>query len=134
VGSPPPTVDLATKNGWYVDLTLNSGERVNLDPKIVFMTAVAVSNLPTSASACTVGGTSFAYQFNLCTGSYVPGNTTVGGVLSNTSAAVGFIIVKLPSGTVKMIATTADGSKLTGSVKATASSAPRKSGWRSVNN
>ncbi len=131
----PQPVNLSTKNGWYMDLTLNSGERINLDPKIVFSTAVAVSNLPTAASACTVGGTSFSYQLNLCTGSYVDTTSNiVGGVLSNSSAAVGFIIVKLPSGSVKMIATTADGSKLTGTVKATASSVPRKSGWRSVIN
>ena len=129
-------VNLNTKNGWYVDLTLNSGERVNLDPKIVFATAVVVSNLPTSATACTVGGTSYNYQFDLCSGSFVQAssNNQVGGVLSSSSAAVGFIVVKLPSGTIKMITTTADGSKLTSSIKATASSAPRKSGWRSVRN
>jgi type IV pilus assembly protein PilY1 len=62
----PPPVNLATGSGWYVDLTLNTGERVNLDPKIVFSTAVVVSNLPLSGSACTVGGTSFNYQFDLC--------------------------------------------------------------------
>jgi type IV pilus assembly protein PilY1 len=133
-GTPdPPAVNLAAKNGWYVDLTLNSGERVNLDPKIVFSTAVVVSNLPTSASDCTIGGTSFNYQFNLCTGSYADtSNKIVGGVLSNASAAVGFIVIKLPSGTVKMITTTADGTKVTGTVKASASVPARKSGWRTL--
>ena len=131
----PQAVNLSAQNGWYVDLTLNPGERVNLDPKIVFTTAVVVSNLPTSASACAIGGTSFNYQFNLCTGSFTDMTSKiVGGVLSNSSAAVGFIIVKLPSGSVKMITTTADGSKLTGTVKATASAAPRKSGWRTLKN
>ena len=134
LASPAP-VNLATQDGWYVDLTMNNGERVNLDPKIIFNSAVVVSNLPTSASACTVGGVSFNYQFDLCSGSYSDvTNKIVGGVLSNTSAAVGFIIVRLPSGTIKMITTTADGSKLTSSIKATATAAPRKSGWRSVRN
>ena len=135
--SAPPPVDLAAKNGWYVNLDINPGERVNLDPKIVFSTAVVVSNLPSSGSACTIGGTSYNYQFNLCTGSatYV-GNTasSVGGILSNTAAAVGFIVIRLPSGAIKMITTTAEGGKLTSSVKATASSVARKSGWRSVRN
>ncbi|TSA14004.1 MAG: hypothetical protein D4R74_09110 [Betaproteobacteria bacterium] len=131
----PAAVNLATDDGWYIDLTLNNGERVNLDPKIVFSTAVVVSNLPISGSACTVGGTSYNYQFSLCTGSYSDVTSkVVGGVLSSSSAAVGFIVIKLPSGTVKMITTTADGSKLTTSVKATASAAPRKSGWRTVKN
>ncbi len=131
----PVDLSLGNVNGWYTDLTLNSGERINLDPKVVFNTAVVVSNVPTSASACTVGGTSYDYQFDLCTGSYTDATTqTVGGVLSNSSAAVGFIVVKLPSGVVKMITTTADGSKTTSSVKVSKSSAPRKSGWRSVKN
>ncbi|MCX7142953.1 MAG: PilC/PilY family type IV pilus protein, partial [Proteobacteria bacterium] len=81
----PQPVNLTTKDGWYTDLTLNTGERVNLDPKVVFTTAVVVTNLPTSASACTVGGTSYNYQFNLCSGSYVDTtNKIIGGVLSNT--------------------------------------------------
>ena len=131
----PQPVNLITDHGWYADLDINPGERVNLDPKIAFSTAVVVGNLPTSASACTVGGTSYDYQFNLCTGSYADTtNKIVGGVLSNTSAAVGFIVVTLPSGAVKMITTTASGAKLTSTVTVTGSAAPRKSGWRSLKN
>lgn len=125
----------STVNGWYTDLSMNTGERVNLDPKVVFNTAVVVSNRPTSSSSCSVGGTSFNYQFDLCTGSYTDASTqTVGGLLSNSSAAVGFIIIKLPSGTIKMISTLADGSKLTTAVQTSSSGSPRKAGWRSVKN
>ncbi len=127
-------VDLSLVNGWYTDLTMNSGERINLDPKIVFNTAAVVSNRPTSASSCSVGGTSYKYQFDLCTGSYTDASQEVGGLLSNTSAAVGFIVIKLPNGSIKMITTLADGSKQTDSVQTSNSGAPRKAGWRSVKN
>jgi type IV pilus assembly protein PilY1 len=142
-------VDLTTKNGWWVDFTMNSGERVNLDPKVLFDTAVVATNDPTSASNCAIGGTSYYYQLDLCTGSYVgfsngsgrvPGSggtgptNSAGQVLSNSSAAVGFIVVSLPSGKLEMITTLASGDKPTQPVTANASATPRKTGWRSVRN
>ena len=132
----PVDFSQASVNGWYSDFTLNAGERVNLDPKIVFGTATVVTNRPTSASACSVGGTAYNYQFDLCAST--TGSATqiqeIGGLLSNTSAVVGFIVIRLPSGTIKLISTLADGSKITSEVKVSSSSAPRKSGWRSVRN
>jgi type IV pilus assembly protein PilY1 len=102
-----------TQAGWYFDLDQNTGERVNLDPKVVAGTLNVVSNMPDLVLDCSVGGSSNLYQLNVCTGEQVvieqrsarwPVRT-----LSGNAAAVGFIIVRLPNGTLKLVATTADG-------------------------
>ncbi|QGZ42930.1 hypothetical protein GO485_04495 [Pseudoduganella flava] len=123
--------DLNTKSGWYFDWRLNPGERMNIDPKIVSGVANVVTNLPTSSSSCSVGGTSNAYAVDVCRGAGVNG-TIVGGTLSNTSAAVGFIIVRLPSGQLKMIATTAKGETLTRPIAELDSEGAHPVGWRRV--
>ena len=128
------SVDLGLKNGWYFDWKLNPGERMNLDPKIVGGGVNVVTNLPSSSSACSVGGTSNVYQVNACSGSYIASDTVAGSTLSNTSAAVGFIIIQLPGGARKMITTTALGTTITSGVKTPNSIGARKSGWRRVTN
>ncbi|MGZ5199599.1 MAG: PilC/PilY family type IV pilus protein [Telluria sp.] len=129
-------VDLtaATTRGWYLDFDQNAGERVNLDPKIVSGGLNIVTNIPSSSSDCSLGGTSNVYQLNVCTAQpLLDTNAAVAGTtLSNTSAAVGFIIVRLPSGAMKMITTTADGSTITSGVAPATSQGAHKSGWRRV--
>lgn len=124
-------VNLLTKNGWYFDWNLNDGERMNLDPKIVSGVANVVTNIPSSESSCSVGGTSNYYGVDVCKGFGVNGNI-VGGTLSNTSAAVGFIIVRLPKGELKMITTTAKGETITKPVKELKSADVHPAGWRRV--
>jgi type IV pilus assembly protein PilY1 len=124
--------DLGEQSGWFVDFDRNLGERVNLDPKIVAGTLTVVTNLPSSSSACSVGGTSNVYQFDVCTGLPSSPDGVVGHTLSNNSAAVGFIIVRLPSGALKMITTTADGKTITSEVAPAKTEAARRSGWRRV--
>ncbi|WP_036167441.1 pilus assembly protein [Massilia sp. 9096] len=131
------TVNLGTQLGWFFDLDQNSGERVNLDPKVVAGTLNVVTNVPSSSSNCAVGGTSNVYQLNVCTAAPVAVNSGSAGsgagyTLSNTSAAVGYIIVRLPSGALKMITTTADGSTITTGVTPASLSAPHRAGWRQV--
>jgi type IV pilus assembly protein PilY1 len=130
------TVDWGTQSGWYMDLDQNLGERVNLDPKVVSGTLNVVSNIPTSSSACSVGGTSNLYQLDVCTAHPLlvdaSNNPIVGRTLSNTSAAVGFIIVRLPNGALKLIATTADGKNTPFDLPAAAAQDARKAGWRRV--
>jgi type IV pilus assembly protein PilY1 len=60
-------VDWSTGNGWYVDL-IGSGERVNVDMQVIFQTLNVASNTPNN-DACTAGGSSYLYHFNLNTGS-----------------------------------------------------------------
>ncbi|CAN7291258.1 PilC/PilY family type IV pilus protein [Pseudoduganella sp. LjRoot289] len=124
-------VNLATQSGWYFDWSLNAGERMNLDPKVVSGVANVVTNLPTSSSSCSVGGTSNAYAVNVCSGQAVQG-TLAGSTLSNTSAAVGFIIVRLPKGELKMITTTAKGETLTRPLIEENSTKAHRAGWRRI--
>lgn len=127
-------VDLATKDGWFVDWDLNSKERNNLDPKVLNGAVNVVTNVPGESSACSVGGSSNVYQLGVCTGTTKKLNDVAGTVLSANSAAVGFIIVRLPSGKLKMITTLADGKKQTSEVKPFDSRGARKVGWRRVSN
>jgi type IV pilus assembly protein PilY1 len=127
-------VDLSTKNGWYIDWDINVRERLNLDPKIVNGGVNVVTNVPGESSACSVGGRSNVYQVSLCSGSLPAADMIAGTTLSSGSAAVGFIIVRLPSGKLKMISTLANGDKLTSDVKPFASLGARKVGWRRVQN
>ncbi|MEW7847744.1 PilC/PilY family type IV pilus protein [Massilia aurea] len=124
-------VDLGEKAGWFVDFDKNAGERVNLDPKIVSGTLSVVTNLPQSATACNVGGSSYAYHLDVCTGKAVAGDIA-GSLLSGDAAAVGFIIVRLPSGALKMVTTTAKGDTITTEVTSATSQDARRTGWRRV--
>ena len=61
------TVTWATQAGWYVDLSLSSGERVNVDIEQQFNQLIVASNIPTS-TVCTSGGTSWLYYFDIGSG------------------------------------------------------------------
>ena len=124
-------VDLNVKDGWYFNWSLNAGERMNLDPQIVSGVANVITNIPSSSSACSVGGTSNLYQVDVCTGQGVNGDPA-GATLSNTSAAVGFIIVRLPSGQLKLITTFADGSNATSRTKELDTAEAHRVGWRRI--
>jgi type IV pilus assembly protein PilY1 len=126
------TVDLSTQIGWYVNF-INDRERVTVDPKIVTGALNMVSNIPDASAACTVGGKSNLYQFDVCAGSG-DGDGEVGATLSSTSATVGFLVGNLPSGAKKIISTQADGGIVT--VPAGDLRAPvlRRAGWRRIRN
>jgi type IV pilus assembly protein PilY1 len=55
---------------------------MNLDPQIVSGVVNVVTNIPSSSSACSVGGTSNLYQVDVCTGQGVNGDPA-GSTLSN---------------------------------------------------
>jgi type IV pilus assembly protein PilY1 len=134
-------IDLATQQGWYLDFNQNSGERVNLDPQIVYGALNMVTNMPSSSSSCKVGGTSNVYQVNVCTGEpltaiNVDGTTgqvmVAGQTLSNSAAAVGTIIITLPKGNARQITTNADGSMTDSAVQSAVSEPATRTGWRRV--
>jgi type IV pilus assembly protein PilY1 len=130
------SVNLGSKAGWFFDLDQNVGERVNLDPKVAAGTLTVVANMPSSSSSCKVGGSSNVYQLNVCTAAPVNSQQGVGAIagssLSGNSAAVGFIIVRLPSGALKMVTTTADGNTITSSVARATDVEAHRAGWRRV--
>ena len=126
----------ATKDGWYIDFNPSfagvpnsPGEGVNLvDPKLVLGTLVVTTNAPSQgSSSCSVGGSSFAYNFDFKTGLAV--SSSAGGVVGSSlggTITVGVAIVQLPSGAIKSINTGADTSKTTESVNTSASGAAVK--------
>ncbi|KQQ36075.1 hypothetical protein ASF61_07680 [Duganella sp. Leaf126] len=124
-------VDLAQRDGWYLDFSLNAGERINLDPQIVSGVANLVTNMPTSSSSCSVGGSSNLYQLNVCNGHAVR-SYPAGSTLSNASAAVGYVVVRLPDGQQKIITTLADGTKKTDRGVEEVSAEAHRVGWRRV--
>jgi type IV pilus assembly protein PilY1 len=80
------TVDFSVNNGWYFDLNVQTGERVNLDPTLSLGVLNLVSNIP-GTSSCTAGGNAWMYQIDFATGSAV-------------DQVNGFIAKKMPSGLV----------------------------------
>ena len=123
--------DLGRQRGWFVDFDRNDGERVNLDPKIVAGTLTVVTNLPQSSTACAVGGISYAYFVDVCSGAAVSSDIA-GVLLSGDAAAVGTTIVRLPSGALKLITTTAKGNTITTEVAPAKTQDARRTGWRRV--
>ncbi|UCG96175.1 MAG: PQQ-binding-like beta-propeller repeat protein [Burkholderiales bacterium] len=89
IGSLAP-VDWATKLGWYVDLNLSNGERVNIDTIQVGDLLTFASNVP-ATSVCTPGGSSWLYFFNIRTGD-------VADSVYDDAMAAGLNVVKLASG------------------------------------
>ncbi len=59
-------VTIPTNKGWYVDLTLNSGERVVTDPRLESGGTLVLTSYVPSTNVCSAGGSSFLYMLNLC--------------------------------------------------------------------
>jgi len=129
-------VDWSTQDGWYVDLNPGNespGERINLDPQLVQGTLLVVSNVPNN-NTCTVGGDSWIYQFNYKCGKFLEsapletaGQRYVGQI------TVGLVVVRLPSGVFKGIATGATGAMSTFSVNiGGAAGTARRISWREL--
>ena len=126
-------VNLAATPGWYVDFDQNTGERVNLDPALIFGNLLVVTSQPTDISACTTGGNSYKYEFSYCSGSFLLAapNQQVGAKLAS-SIVVGFIVIRLPSGALKVVTTFASGEKTTGEVTGSSTGKVRRVSWREL--
>ncbi len=101
-----------TDNGWFVDLP-DSGERVNIDPRLQLGTLVVASNVPQN-SECTIGGYSYINFFDFKTGLAVStsANSSIGYKIAD-ALAVGFNIVRLPDGKSVVITQTGDAKQRT---------------------
>lgn len=126
------TVDTAMDwdiyGGWYV-LLPESGERVNVDPRLSQGTLVVASNIP-GASTCTIGGSAWINFFNYSTGLAVEGNKVSRYIPS--ALVVGITVIKLASGETKVIVTRSDYKQETLEVPVSASGGflGKRSLWR----
>lgn len=85
------TVNLATDNGWYIDLP--AGEKAYTDPVLTLGMLIVTTNIP-EASACTAGGSSYLNYFDYRNGAPLNTASGVAGVflgnfLSSAVAAYG---------------------------------------------
>ncbi|MEQ1803864.1 MAG: PilC/PilY family type IV pilus protein [Burkholderiaceae bacterium] len=134
-------VNWSTKNGWFVDL-ISSGERVNVDPQLIFNTLTVAANIP-SDDACVIGGSSFLYRFDIGTGgSAYNGSNTVGNWLGNTMI-VGLSFVQLQvaggaAGSGDTITITVDNAGNTGSsvvpTPTSSTGTTKRTSWREIVN
>jgi type IV pilus assembly protein PilY1 len=62
------TVSIPTNKGWYVDLTLNSGERIITDPRLESGGVLVLTSYVPSIDPCSAGGSSYLYMINYATG------------------------------------------------------------------
>lgn len=130
------SIDWTANGGWYIDLTSEVGERVNIDPKLAAGVLNITTNIPGS-SECTIGGSSWIYQIDYASGSYIDDTTQVIGKKSSVGLIVGQIIVQLGNyGNLKNFLTDAGGGISTIDIKTKKSntnSGVRKINWRLLN-
>lgn len=116
--------------GWYADLP-ESKERIHIDPQLVLGTLLVATSTP-AGNSCSVGGTSWLYQFDFSTGLNVIG-TSVLGKKSSTGLIVGVVVFRLPTGQLKGVSTSGDGTQETFGVNTNPSaSGAKRTGWREL--
>lgn len=124
-------VDFATDNGWYFNFP-DSGERDNTDPTLALGTLAFNTNTP-NANACTVGGTSFRYFVNYCTGAPVSTAGAVVGVSLGNALATRPVIVRLPNNTIVELTRMSDGTTITSNVPiGSGAGTTRRVSWREL--
>lgn len=125
-------MNFAVMNGWYIDLPV-SAERVNVDPTLQLGTLIFVTNVPSSANACAVGGSSYLNYVNYRTGLTVPGATDAGTVLSSTGLASAASLALTTDGKPIAIVKTSDGQTVVLRVPSGSSAAnTRRLSWREL--
>lgn len=119
--------------GWFVNLP-DDKERISLEAKLVMGTLVFASTIP-EASECQPGGRGNLFLIDYLTGGSIDGAQAI---YNYVSPIVGFSLVKLPDGTIKVITVTADGKKPltrtvpTGSASTTGGDAGKRLLWREL--
>jgi type IV pilus assembly protein PilY1 len=135
--SSPIDVDWNSDTGWFIDFNPGNnspGERVNIDPQLILGTLLVFTNVP-ETNACTGSGSSWFYQFDYLTGSYVSTSAlgTVGQKIFSDALTVGNVVIQLPSGAIKTIITGDTGIKLTQGVNVGSGAiGTRRISWREL--
>ena len=84
-------VDFTTGRGWYIDFP-DSGERVNIDGKLVQGTLLVATIVP-SNTVCAPGGYGWLNYFNYLTGSSVDTSGIVSSSYSNTIVGINVLYI-----------------------------------------
>ena len=129
------TVNLAADKGWYLNFP-DSGERDNTDPTLGLATLAFNTNVPTTSS-CEIGGFSYRYFLNYCTGAPVGsvGTSSVVSVKLGNALATRPVFVRLPSNAIVELTRLSDGTTLTSDVPIGPGVAPtRRVSWRELTN
>ena len=100
---------LATMNGWYIDLP-TSGERVDVDSTLQLGVLVFVSNSPSTAGACSIGGYSYLNYVGYANGVNVSNATSARLVLSTSGLSSSATLTQTTNGTILAVTRTSDGS------------------------
>ncbi|MDB5971610.1 MAG: hypothetical protein JWQ90_4060 [Hydrocarboniphaga sp.] len=125
------SVNLAIKNGWYIDLPA-SGERSTTDADLQLGTLALTTNIPNS-DACSVGGSSYINFFDYRNGGSV---TTAGGVSSvqiGSAISTRPVLVKLPNNKVLSLVRLSDGTTVVAPTPvASIAGTTRRLSWRQL--
>lgn len=125
------SVNLAVKNGWYVDLPA-SGERSTTDADLQLGTLALTTNIPNS-DACSVGGSSYINYFDYRNGGSV---STAAGVVSvqiGSAISTRPVLVKLPNNKVLSLVRLSDGTTVVAPTPvASVAGTTRRLSWRQL--
>jgi type IV pilus assembly protein PilY1 len=90
-------VAIPAQKGWYVDLSLNTGERVITDPRLESGGVLVLTSYAPNPDTCTGGGSAWLYMLNYATGGFFPspqfdlnGDGSVNSLDSATGQPAGF--------------------------------------------
>ncbi|MDD5176748.1 MAG: PilC/PilY family type IV pilus protein [Sterolibacterium sp.] len=125
-------VTFLSDNGWYLDFP-DTRERDNTDPTLALGTLAFNTNIP-SSSACSVGGYSFRYFLNYCTGAPISTAGTIVAVSLGDALATRPVIVSLPNNTVVELTRLSDGTTVTSNVPIGGDGTMRRVSWRELVN
>ena len=127
-------INYTTQRGWYVDLTLSPGERINTDPQLASGALLFTSNIP-SSDLCVPGGSSWFYAIDYETGGIVANTTqpNFSAVFLGNALASRPSLVQLPNGRLVGAVHLSDGSSPTEIVPVAASiGSGRRVFWKEV--
>ncbi len=128
------TIDYTTQRGWYLDLTLTAGERINTDSQLASGALLFTTNIP-SADLCVPGGSSWFYAIDYETGGIVPNTTqpSFSATFLGNALASRPTLIQLPNGQLKAPIHLSDGSSPTETVPVPPSLAGgRRVFWKEV--
>ena len=125
---------VATTAGWYIDFP-NSGERIFADMTLQLNTLAISTGIP-SVDACTAGGSSWLYYFNVATGSIVT-NNPAGAQYSSEALIEGLNWVKDTSGNIHIYVQDSKGGLTSQKPQVNSSGTPgsvHRTSWRELTN